>query len=131
MANVITNLRNCARSLPMLGSAARTATPDTFEFEGLGRKAGLVVVFDVTAVTSTPSVTVKIEGVDRANTKTWTLLSSAAIATTGTTVLQVHPAIANVTNVAASSVLPPVIRVTATHGNANSITYTLTGFLAY
>lgn len=125
MVNQVLNITGVDRSIPLLPSAARTATPDTFELTETGRYTALVVVLDVTAVVSTPSVTVAVVGVDRASGKTWPLVTSAAVAATGTTVLKVSPGITPVTNVAVADILPPTIRVVVTHGNANSITYTV------
>lgn len=123
MANVITG--GVGRSFAVFTSAARTATPDTQEFElPAGTSRGAFVI-DCTAVTATPSVVFLIEGVDRVSGKTWTLLQSAAITGTGTTVLRINDALTASANVIAKDALPSVIRVTATHGDADSITYSV------
>lgn len=122
MANVITR---AGRSHTVFASAARTATPDTQELELPGGVEKAYVVIDCTAVTATPSVTFLIEGVDRTSAKTWTLLQSAAITGTGTTVLRINDALTASANVTAKDSLPPVIRFTATHGDADSITYSV------
>lgn len=111
------------RSMTVMASAARTATPDTEEFETSGRSCTLV--FDSTAVTSTPSTVVKVEGIDRLSGKAWTLLAGVAVATVTTQVLQIGPGLPATANASANAPLPPVIRVTATHGNANSHTYSI------
>lgn len=129
MANNV--LGSVDRAFAVLASAARTATPDTQEFEIPSRARGLFLVIDATAITSTPSVTVTISGVDRVSGKVWTLLTSAAIATVSTTVLQVGPALTAAANLVANTCLPPTIRVTATHGNANSITYSIGAHICY
>jgi hypothetical protein len=131
MANVITDLRNCTRSFPVYASAARTATPDTQEFEGLGRRSGLIVVFDQTAVTATGTVQITISGVDRISGKTWTILQSTNRSTTGTEVLRVSEGLPATANVSANDLVPPVIRIAATHGNGVSMTYSVTGYLTY
>jgi len=125
MANIVNSAYGYT-SVPVYTSAARTATPDTQEFTELGPVAGLALVIDVTAVTATPSVTFRIQGVDRASGKTWDILTSAAITAVGTTVLRVGPGITATANVAVSDVIPPIIRITATHGDADSITYIAT-----
>jgi hypothetical protein len=71
----------------VFASAARTATPDTFEYELMPEVRAIHLVWDVTAVTSTPSTTVTIQGVDRLSGKVYTLLASAAIAAVSTNVL--------------------------------------------
>lgn len=105
-------------------SAARTATPDTVELE-VGDSDGVTLVIDVTAVTATGTLTVKISGVDRVSGKTFDLLSSASLSAVGTTVLQIGPSIPVAANASANVVVPNVIRVTATHGNGVSLTYSV------
>lgn len=130
MANVITPLVGKG-PLTVLPSAARTATPDSQEFEVVGNVPfeGLHLVIDATAVTSTPSITVTVAGVDRVSGKVYTILASAAIATVSTTVLRVGPALTAAANLVANDYLPAVFRVTVAHGNANSITYSVAGQL--
>lgn len=118
------------RSHQVMASAARTATPDTEELEVPAGARFMMLVIDVTAVSSTPSTTFKIEGVDRVAGKVFPttaggLLSSAALAATGVTTLRVGPGLTAAANVTANDVLPPVVRITATHGNANSMTYSV------
>lgn len=110
----------------VLPSAARTTTPtaDQFLIEH-GSPGGLVAVIDVTAIVSTPSVTFTLQGYDPVSTKVWTLLASAAIATVSTTILRVHPELTASANLIAKDVVPDAFTLTAVHGNANSITYTV------
>lgn len=123
MAN---NIRGgVGRSHTVYASAARTTTPDTEELELPGGVQKGYFVIDCTAITASPSVTFLIEGVDRASGKTWTLLQSAAVVGTGTTVLRINDALTAAANTIAKDSLPPVIRVTATHGDADSITYSV------
>ena len=89
--------------------------------------AGLFVI-DVTAVTATPSVVFTIAGVDPANDMEYTILTSAAITGTGTTVLRIHPELTAAANTIAKDFLPQAIKVTATHGDADSITFSM-GFV--
>jgi hypothetical protein len=129
VANQIIDVTQAGPAVYILNSASRTATPDTFEIQGIDRYSGLVVVCDVTAITSTPSITVAVQGVDRKSGKTWTILTSAAITATGTTVLKIRPGIAASANVAASDVLPPFTRIAVTHSNSNAITYSVAAYL--
>lgn len=128
MANVITG--GVGASFEVYESVARTTTPDTKEFEIPLGAQGLTLVIDATAVTSTPSVTFAIQGVDRVSGKTWAILTSAAITATGTTVLRVSPHLTAAANTIAKEHVPPVIRVVATHGDADSITYSVAGHLS-
>lgn len=110
----------------VLGSAARTATPtvDQFNIEH-GSVTGLVCVIDVTAIAATPSVVFTLQGYDPVSTKVWTLLVSAAIVATGTTVLRVHPQLTASANLIAKDIVPDAFTLTAVHGDADSITYTV------
>ena len=121
---------NRTDSVTVLASAARTATVSSRDFDNIHHKGAHVVV-DVTAVTATPSVVPSIEGKDPTSGKYYTLLTGAAITATGTTVLKIYPGIATVANGAASDVLPRVWRVTMTHADTDSITYSVAaGLLA-
>lgn len=124
MANVITRVSSNTGTATVLASAARTATPDTQELEVAGYR-GLHLTIDVTAVDATPSVTVTILGVDRVSGKTYTILASAAITGVSTTILKVGPGLTAAANLVANDVLPPVIRISAAHADADSITYSI------
>lgn len=109
-------------------SAARTATPTAVTL-AMGGCRGLHLIIDVTAVTATPSVVPTIDGYDTLSTKYYNLLTGLAITATGTTVLKIYPGIATIVNAAASDVTPNTIRITMTHGDADSITYTVAAHL--
>jgi hypothetical protein len=128
MANVIT--AGVGSSFVIYESSARTATPDTSEIELPFGTQSLYVVIDCTAVSATPSVTFAVQGVDRVSGKVFALLTSAAITGTGTTVLRVSPHLTAAANTIAKDIVPPVIRVVPTHGDADSITYSVAGLLA-
>src|SRR5690348_2806317 len=89
----------------LYASAARTATPTAVTVQR-GRYRGCKLVIDVTAITATPSVTPKIEGVDSLSGKAFALITGAAITATGTTVLTVYPGVTASANVSVSDVLP-------------------------
>lgn len=109
----------------LLASAARTATPTADIFHVSGDSRGLLVVIDCTAIAATPSVVFTLQGYDPVSTKTWTLLASAAITATGTTVLRVHPELTAAANTIAKDMVPSWFTLTAVHANANSITYSV------
>lgn len=109
----------------VFASAARTATVSvTMSTQCLGG----VFIIDCTAVTATPSVVFTIAGVDPASDKAYTILASAAITGTGTTVLRIHPSFTAAANTIAKDVLPQALKITATHADADSITYSV-GFV--
>lgn len=110
--------------LTVFASAARTATTngsDTVNYNG----SFLHVVIDVTAAADTPSVVFTIQGKDVVSGKYYTLLASAAITGTGTTVLRVGPGLTAAANLVASDILPRTWRVIATHADSDSITYSV------
>ena len=116
--------------ITVFASAARTATPTPATYRvSRGDASGLVVVIDATAVTDTPSVVFTIVGVDEVSGKTWTVLASAAVATVSTVVLRVNPSLTAVTNLTAKDVVPTYWRVTAVHGDADPITYSVSAYL--
>lgn len=132
MANTVTNLLASGAYFQVLPSAARIADPDTQEFQvdrrGFGPR-GLVLVIDSTAISATPALTVTVSGVDRVSGKVYTILASAVIATAVTTVLKVGPGLTAAAGLVANDQVPPVFRVTCTHGDADSITYSIGGML--
>ena len=105
-------------------SVARTATVNSEDYFNPSGD-GIIVTIDCTAIVSTPSVVFTIQGKDPASAKYYTILASAASVGTGTTVLRVYPGLTAAANTIATDMLPRDFRIIATHGNANSITYTV------
>lgn len=131
MANTIVNLPN-VRAFQPYPSLERTTTPNTIEYRNLAAPStGIALIINVTAKTSSPSITVTLYGVDPYTDTTWTILTSAAIATVSTTTLRVHPGITAATNLAVADILPPNIRIGVTHSNTDAITYSVSGYLLY
>lgn len=111
-------------SIPVYTSEARTATP-TAQQVVAGDYEGVHVIIDVTAASATPSVTPTIDAYDDLSASWYNLLTGAAITGTGTTVLRIGPDIVDEANLQANDYLPDDIRVTMTHGDTDSITYTV------
>ena len=111
-------------SRAILASAART-TSTTSEDQLNQGLTGLIIVIDVTAVTGTPSNVYNVQFKDQVSGKYYPVLSSAAIVATGTTVLQIHPALVVAANLTASALVPEKFRVQVAHGTADSITYSV------
>lgn len=101
--------------------AARTATHSATM---LTPCMGGVFFINVTAATDSPSVVFTIAGVDPTGAA-YTILASAAITGVGATVLRIHPALTAAANTIAKDVLPQAIKITATHADADSITYSV------
>jgi hypothetical protein len=112
------------QEVTVLASAARTATVNSDDLANAGYR-GVVVVIDVTAISLTPSVVFTIKGKSQLGDDYWTILASAAVTATGQTVLRVYPGLTAAANLTASDVLPRQWRVEAVHGDADSITYSV------
>lgn len=89
--------------------------------------SGAHVVIDITAITgTTPTATFTVQGKDPVSGKYYTILASAALNATGTTVLRVGPGLTAAANLVANDILPPVIRViVAIGGTTPSVTATV------
>lgn len=107
----------------VFASGARTATSTaTFACGSLG---GLFVI-NVSDASATPSVVFTVKGTDPSGgANTWDILASAAITGTGLTVLRIHPSLTAAANTIAKDILPSSVAVTATHADADSITYSV------
>lgn len=112
-----------------LASAARTVTtssPDITNYNG----DGAIVILRVSAITTAPSLVVTIEGKDPVS-GVYYALNAAPVAVTavGTYVYEVGEGASSgptggVTQRTAGQ-LPRTFRITVTHGNANSVTYSV------
>lgn len=98
-------------------SAARTATPTPVTFEAR-RHTNLRLFVNVTAIAATPQITVTVDVKDPASGNWATVLTSAAITTVS----------ANVLNLVQG--LSGTVRVTVTHLDADSITYSVGAHLS-
>lgn len=103
--------------------AGATTTQTSPDFNNANAR-GLKVVLDMTAV-GTGSVTLTIQGKDRASQKYFTLLAGAAVTTNVTNVYTIYPGYPVVANVSANEVLPTTWRIVCTANNANPTTYTV------
>lgn len=112
----------------LYASAARTATPTAVNVN-TSRAKCLRLFLDVTAVTATPALTVTIDAWDSVSNRFVNLLTSAAVATVSTTMLTIGVGVTVAANVSASTFLGDFVRVTVTHGDADSATYSLTAHI--
>lgn len=111
-----------------LASAARTATINSADFTNRNCR-GLHLFINVSAYPAAASVVPTIEGKDPVSGTYYPVLTGSAIVATGYTVLKVYPGIGEIANGAASDILPRTWRVTMTHANADSITYSVGAML--
>ena len=109
----------------LAASAPRTASPTLTPASFVDRSvAGIIVVVVVTSA-GTGSITATIEGFDSASGTWYTILASAAITTNSTNVIAAYPGANVVANSRADLPMPRTFRVTITHNNANTITYSV------
>jgi hypothetical protein len=92
---------------------------------------GVTVLVDITAISGAgATLTVTIEGKDPVSGKYYTLLTSAGLIATGTTVLRVHPNVAVSANVAAQLPMPKTWRTRVTIVGTNpSVTAKISAML--
>jgi hypothetical protein len=103
-------------------SASRTATGN---FSFISNTLGGAIIINVTGASVTPSVVFTVKGQDPASGATWDILASAAITGIGTTVLRIHPELTGSANTIAKDFLPKAVVITATHADADPITYSI------
>lgn len=105
-------------------SAARTAA--TTATAALANSSGLFFI-DVTALTAGASITFTISGIASTPASTaYTILASAAITSTGLTVLRVSPHLTASANLIAKDILPASIKVSVAVADTKSVTYSMT-----
>lgn len=97
--------------------AARTATPTAVTLN-MRNDSCLRVVLDATVIAATPSIVVTVDTFDNASAKWVNVLTSAAITTVSTNVLTLIQGLAG------------LVRITVTHGDADSITYSVGAHLS-
>ena len=124
------------RVFTVLSSAARTATTSSSDYTNLSENLnvrGAYITLDVTAISGSPSIVLSIQAKDYTSGKYESVLTaSAAVVGTGTHTYLVYPgagsAAADVTQ-SVSFPLPPMWRITVTHANTNTITYSVNALL--
>ena len=112
-------------------AAANTNQWDLYEIPS--EVAGVVLVVNVTAAATgtTPSVVPTIYGRAGAANVTWSILAGAPITAVGTYVFKVHDSLTAAANLVANDVIGEYLRIEMAHGNAQSITYSVTAELIY
>lgn len=115
-----------ASQFRVLASAARTVTNSTGIFRPPRDMRGIRIFIETTAA-STSSTVFSIEVKDNLNSQWHALVSSAAVTATGRASLETGPGVAIIANVSTGRHVGSGVRVTATHGNANSHTYNIVG----
>lgn len=110
-------------NIPVLASEARTAIT-TSEDQTNSQHKGCHIIIDVT-VDDGGTITPKIQGKDSTSGKYYDILVGSAISTVSTTILKVYPGLPASGNVSANDIVPSKFRIVVTHGDANSMTYSV------
>lgn len=112
-----------AALVTLAASAVSGNSVDLTNVNGHGLQLGI----NITAITGTvPTITVTIQGKDIASGQYYTLLQSAAIATTGFTLLTLFPGATATANVSSPQVLPRTYRILYTiAGTTPAVTATI------
>lgn len=115
----------------LLASAARTATPTIATFDNPDYRGAYLVLY-ISA--GTPSLTLALKAVDPLSAQSWTVKATGAgaVNATGVWIIRCYPGInaasglyTGATDIGVSDALGPQYTAAVTHGNGNSITYTL------
>lgn len=108
----------------ILTSAARTSSPSATDQTMFGGIAVIVYV-NITVLTATGTLQTVIEGKDPVSGVYFTLLQSAAETTTGLKIYRVDPRLTDSAGLIAATTMPRIFRIRNVHGNAVSITYSV------
>ena len=89
---------------------------------------GMALFINITAITGTsPTLTVTLQGKSAVSGQYYTILASAALTTTGLTVLRVYPGLTAAANTVANDIIPNSWRViSAIGGTTPAVTATVT-----
>lgn len=109
-------------SAVVFNPTARTVTPATNGF-AVPRNCSAVMVVINTTASAAPSTVFVLEGYDPATDTFFPIVTSAAVVANGYIILRAYPGAVAAAGLTVDSVIPRIIRISATHGNANSHTY--------
>lgn len=117
-------------SIVAYASVARIATPTPVEFLNLYSR-GIFIHINVSVIPGTaPSVVFALEYYDEGSASWVALLTAVAMTTVTTKDMWLFPASAVAANLTDNKFLPKKFRISATHGNANSVTYSVSFHLS-
>lgn len=110
----------------MITHTAASAGVNGGDMDGSNSK-GVIVFVNITAITGTsPTLTVTLQGKSASSGVYYTILASAALNTTGLTVLKAYPGLTAAANTVANDIVPASWRViTAIGGTTPAVTATI------
>lgn len=114
--------------LTVLSSAARTSDP-SIAVQTNANARGVELFLNVSAVSATPSIVLKVEGRDPVSLGYFNLLTSSAITAVGLYRFVIYPGIDAVANVKVNDVLTRTWRCLVEHADGDSITYSIGAYL--
>ena len=114
--------------LTILASAARTTLQSVTTVNSAGYR-GVIIVIDVTLDPALASITPSIEGVSTLGSDDYVMLTGAAIAATGVTVLRVFPGAVAAANTKADDWLPTSWKFKMAVAGGDSMTYSVNAIL--
>jgi hypothetical protein len=110
--------------------AARAATVSSSDIvNDFGKMCHVYI--KITSITASPSIVFTIEGKDATSGDYYTILTAAAMTTATTKILRVGPGLTASANLIVNDLLPRTWRVTATHADADSATYSVGASVLY
>lgn len=109
----------------ILASAARTATTNGAQFENFSER-GVYFITNITAGAGY-SIQPELQIYDSISAGYVTLATGAALTASGTYVFKIYPGITEIAGFAYNMMLPRYWRFRMVHGNANSVTYSVSG----
>ena len=113
------------QSQTLLASAARTTLQVSADFSA-EEVLSSDFVFNVSVDPASASITPSIQCKDEVTGTYYTILTGAAVAAVGTTVMRIGPNIIAAANIAANAMLTAKFRVSVAVADADSITYSFT-----
>jgi len=112
----------------VFSSTARTASPDPVVVS-TGNAPAMYVIVEVTLDAASASVVFNIDLWDPITGTGVTILDSAAVASVSSNIYKISPALTAAANLVAAEHVPPFVKISPVHADADAITYQVTAIL--
>lgn len=110
--------------LTAFASAERDASANSADLVNHNARFARITI-DITAIAGSPSLVFTVKAKDTLSGKYTTILASAALVGTGTTVLKIGPGLTAAGNLVVNDVLPRIFRIEAVAGTADAVSYSV------